>query len=193
MILGKNLFDYLNANQKVGNRTPPEYGAAGVTPAELNAIEKELGFLLPPDFRFLFQNVSDPDEVLFPWGNFDKKLYEQYIDRVWDGLKFDIQNNDIWLKRWGKQPGTLDEAFTVAKADFMEWPRLLPISGHRFLAAQPTLPDNPIFSVWQTDIIYYGANLAEYLVNEFIGGWQPVNPVRQIDVWSDFAEGREGI
>ncbi|MGD1956697.1 MAG: hypothetical protein ACFBZ9_15975 [Sphingomonadales bacterium] len=195
MNMGKDLFAYLNSNQQVGDQTPPQYGVPGLSSERLDAIEKELGFPFPPDFRFLFENVSDPGEVLFPWSNFDKSVYKQMIDWVWRGIKFDIEHNDIWLRRWGVRSETLAEAIEVARLDFVTWPPLLPIYGHRFLPARPTLPDNPVFSIKQTDIIYYGANLAEYLVNEFVvySFYRESKPIRQIEVWSDLAEGREGI
>lgn len=50
------------------------------------------------------------------------------------------------------------------------WPRLIPIYAHRFTPAAPSPSESPVFSVWQTDIIYYGANLLEYLTNELLSG-----------------------
>lgn len=51
--------------------------------------------------------------------------------------------------------------------------------------------DSPVFSVHQTDVIYYGPNLVEYLKNEFNVGATPRHswaiPV-QVPFWSRFVE-----
>lgn len=39
----------------------------------------------------------------------------------------------------------------------------------------------------QADVIYYGANLAEYFANEF-GGTYQVGPVRRIPFWSEIVD-----
>ncbi|MGD0734569.1 MAG: hypothetical protein ABR976_05450 [Terracidiphilus sp.] len=48
-----------------------------------------------------------------------------------------------------------------------EAPMLIPILGHRYMPALPTECGNPVFSVHQTDIIYYGFDLEDYLRHEF--------------------------
>ncbi len=45
-------------------------------------------------------------------------------------------------------------------------PELVPIFGHRFVPAIPTLTHAPVFSVHQTDVIYYGSDVADYVRNE---------------------------
>ena len=80
----------------------------------------------------------------------------------------------------------------VARSDFLTWPELLPIFGHRYLAAEPCRSGNPVFSIYQLDIIYYGANLADYLMIEFLQDDYAEHMrgahIQRIDVWSDFAE-----
>jgi hypothetical protein len=190
--LGPDLFARLNAEQCRPKSRPVLFGAAGLPVAEINAIEIALGFHLPPDFAYLLQHVQDPGAILFPWRNFRKADYDQSIAWIVSGLEFDIRENNLWLHRWGPRPAALAEAIEIARQDFASWPRLLPILGHRFLAADPCLADNPVFSIVQTDIVYYGQNLAQYLVNEFIKQDWVHEPrgqeIRHIDVWSDFAE-----
>jgi hypothetical protein len=45
-------------------------------------------------------------------------------------------------------------------------PRLIPIFSHRYLLIDPCVPGNPVFSIKQGDIIVYGENLRDYLINE---------------------------
>jgi len=190
--LGPELFDRLNHEQHVGTQTPVIYGKGGLSPHRIDIIERELGFPLPADFRYLLENIRDPGGTLFPWEEFTRQEYDRYIDGLFDGIAFDIECNNLWMKRWGKRPDTLEPAIAIARKDFAAWPKLLPIYSHRYLAAEPALPDNPVFSIVQTDIVYYGANLANYLLNEFIErDWfsrvSYAEP-RRINIWSDFVE-----
>ena len=190
--LGPELFALLNKKQWVGNQKPVIYGNGGLSPTELDNIESALGFPLPPDFRYLLANIRDDDGVLFPWKNFDKQKYDQTIEWVWEGIAFDIENNAEWMEdRWGVRPKSPSERLAIARKDFESWPRLLPVYGHRFLPATPCKDGNPVFSIMQTDIIYYGANLAHYLANEFIDQDRDLHvnkpDIRHIPIWSEFA------
>jgi hypothetical protein len=194
MELGPELFELLNSKQRVGsNQTPVIYGVRGLSSKQIVSIEAQLGFRLPDDFAYLFQNLQDPGGVLFPWLEFDKRRFDESIKWVLRGIEFDIENNQLWLARWGKKPEALPAALDIVRKDFETWPRLLPIYGHRFLAAQPCRSGNPTFSIWQTDIIYYGADLPHYLLNEFVDHDYALHTraqtIRRIEVWSDFAEG----
>jgi hypothetical protein len=190
--LGPELFELLNAKQWVGNRMPVTYGLPGLSPVEIASIESQLGFQLPADFAYLFRHLRDPGHVFFPWSSFRKEEYDGSIRRVLEGIEFDIDHNKFWMDRWGKRPATLSAALDLARKDFKTWPKLLPISGHRFLAAEPSRPGNPVFSIVGTDIIYYGTDLPHYLMREFIG-LDLVPPVhaqetRKIRVWSYLAD-----
>lgn len=187
MELDQGLFDLLNAHRKV--RPRPLYGVPGKL--DVGSIEAQLGFPLPPDFVYLFQNLQDPDRLLFPWATFEKEEYDRSIAWVLKGIEFDVKSNAFWLERWGDKPRVMDDALAIVREDFKTWPRLLPIFGHRFLAAEPCLAGNPVFSIMQTDIIYYGADLAHYLLQEFVDPnyleHTYAQPIRKIEVWSDLA------
>jgi hypothetical protein len=189
LTLSPELFELLNARQRVGK--PVTYGVPGLAPAEIASIEAQLGFRLPVDFAYLFQHLQDPGRVLFPWSNFKIEEYDETIRRVLHGIEFDIEHAKFWLERWGARPAALSVAIEVARKDFESWPKLLPISGHRFLAAEPCRSGNPVFSIVQTDIIYYGADLAHYLVNEFVDRDYALHTYEQkiqtIPIWSDLA------
>lgn len=196
--LDARVFDVLNARQRVGNQTPVVYGRGGLSSAEIDAIENALGFATPSDFRFLLQNVRDPGGVLFPWSSFRLEAYRARIDRVLHGVLFDVEENWLWLKRWGSRPDTAPARERLVREDFATWPKLLPISGRRYLPAEPCEAGNPVFSIQQTDIIYYGSDLASYLLNELIARdpeeqQRLLDHPRRIPIWSDFAERTPGF
>lgn len=193
--LGPKLFAQLNSGQMVGNQKPVLYGEGGMTAAQIASVEAQLGFRLPEDFAYLLQNIRDEGGVFFPWLKFDRKNYDEMMEFVWGGIEFDIDANDLWLYRWGERPRDLAEAFAIARRDFATWPKLVPVYGHRFLAVEPCVLGNPVFSIVQTDIVYYGSDLAHYLVNEFLDhDWEAhTQGARHIEIWSDLIDGRSDL
>ena len=192
--LGPELFATLNARQSTDGRRSVVYGAGGLSASDLQRIESELGFPLPADFAFLLQNIRDPDHVLFPWASFDKRKYDDLIVWVREGIESSLEEDGFWQDRWGQRPDGLPQALDMFRRNFATWPRLLPLLGHRFLAAEPCKSNNPVFSIMGTDVICYGANLAHYLMLEFVdrkpdayGRHTSDQAIRSIDVWSDLA------
>jgi hypothetical protein len=196
--LDAELFQELNAaiqNHGFGNLV---FGEGGLIEGQIAAIESELAISLPDDVKFLMGNIREQDSGASPWSTFDRTAYEEQYNWILQGILFDVEHANLWLRRWGPQPRELEAAKNIARRDFADWPKLFPIFGHRFLAVEPCRNDNPIFSVMQTDIICYGANLAHYLLQEFgetrdhAENTAAQNP-RHIEVWSDFAGDRNAI
>lgn len=99
----------------------------------------------------------------------DAPAIEERLAWLWEGLQFDVEYNDLWLPSWGPKPATLEEQKTRVRELVEEAPRLIPVFGHRYLLAEPCAAGNPVFSVYQSDIIVYGADLRDYLLFEFTG------------------------
>ncbi|HEY2210407.1 MAG TPA: hypothetical protein VGH62_02080 [Bradyrhizobium sp.] len=197
MELGPEFFKLLKSRQWDRKRAPINFGAPGLSIGQIASIEAELGFRVPNDFAYLFRNLQDPGGLLFPWFNFDKRAYDESIEWVFRGLALGIERNYLWLKRWGNRPETNSAALDVARKDFETWPRLLPIFAHRFLVAEPCCDGNPVLSIMGADIIYYGADLPHYLLNEFVEQDYALHvnaqTIRRMEVWSDFAEGEIAV
>lgn len=118
-----------------------------------------------------------------------------FCKTIWlfNGLLFDVEYNNFWTNEWGQIPDSLDKKLSIANGYLRDFPILIPIFSHCYIASEPNISDNPIFSVNQTDIKYYGYNLITYLANEFqfVGKDEFVfidKPKRKIDYWSWFAE-----
>jgi hypothetical protein len=65
---------------------------------------------------------------------------------------------------------------------------------HRYLPEQPHEQGSPVFSVCQSDVIYYGANLEDYFEREFTRHDSRPWPdkIKYIPFWSDLVERNGG-
>lgn len=86
---------------------------------------------------------------------------------LWEGLQFDLEHNDLWRDSWGERPASLDEQKQRVHELVLAAPKLIPVFSHRYLLAEPCVPNNPVLSIYQSDIIVYGANLRDYFIADF--------------------------
>ncbi|MFM9861857.1 hypothetical protein RUR49_25640 [Pseudoxanthobacter sp. M-2] len=164
----------------------PELWAAGYTAAELDDAQARFGLHFPPDLVALLRDRR-------PLQGYDWTGPEEPIRRKlsWplEGLLFDVENG-LWRSDWGERPARAEARAGIVAALVAAAPPLIPILGHRYLPAEPFEAGNPVLSVYQSDIIYYGRDLEDYFVQEFGGGTGPVTgPVRRIRFWSDLIDG----
>jgi hypothetical protein len=171
----------------------------GLTPQEVRQIESRHGFFFPPDFRAFLMHALPVSEDFINWRDADETEVIGALSWPYRGLCFDIEHAAFWLRDWGPRPTQLSEAFAIAKDALDRAPRLVPILGHRYIPDAPPEPDNPVFSVYQTDIIYYGRDLAEYLENEFAqhlfghDRYHISEPVKRIPFWSYLVDVNNGL
>ena len=122
------------------------------------------------------------------WRDDSEESIVERLNAPYDGIYFDIEYNDFWWDAWGTRPTKLNDALTVAKEVLSNVPRLMPIYGHRYIPQEPALAGNPVFSVMQTDVIYYGNDLVSYFANEFhLTVFESVTSPRHIEFWSELA------
>ena len=145
----------------------------GLTDEEVAQVERTFAFHFPPDLRALLQ-MALPVGPHFPdWRSSQHEVLEEQLGWPLEGICFDIEHAGFWLKEWGPKPTKLAAAFEMARTAVAAAPILIPIFGHRYIPDEPALAGNPVLSVHQTDIIYYGWDLAHYLANEFSGPQSP--------------------
>ncbi len=77
-----------------------------------------------------------------------------------------VGKNGVWLKSWGNRVESDEEREEVFSKWYSQAPKLLPLTRHRFLVSEPNEINNPVLSVWGSDIIVYGWNLRSYILNE---------------------------
>jgi hypothetical protein len=165
--------------------------ATGLTATELARAERVVGAKFPADLcTFLSEGL--PIGKGFPnWREPDSDAIRRQLDWPFEGMAFDIENNVFWPDDWGPRPQELVDALSIARDKVTEAPRLIPVMGHRYIPADPPTAGNPVLSVHQTDIIYYGNDLASYLRCEFnqLSYADAVHDeLRRIRFWSDLVD-----
>lgn len=143
----------------------------GLTLDEINKAETFYNIKFHPDHRGLIRAGLFADENGYNWHDYsDKNIarIREMLDWPQEGILFDIEFNNFWMTKLGQKPADL----TQAKEIFTNWyklnvPRLIPIYSHRYMSSEPDKLGAPVYSVHQTDIIYYGNNIFSYLKNEF--------------------------
>ena len=157
----------------------------GLTDVEVERAEAAYSFRFPPDLRTFLQ-IALPAGDKFPnWRERDDPQVREIMRWPLHGLLFDVEHSSFWLPEWGEKPKLLSEAKNIARNAYSHAPRLIPIYSHRFIPEQPAEAGNPVFSIYQTDIIWYGFDLDDYLRHEFklAGRAEWPSQVKAIDFW----------
>jgi hypothetical protein len=166
--------------------------ADGLTDEEVSKVESTFAFRFPPDLRQLLQYALPVSPSFLDWRGASEESLRGRLDWPADGICFDIENNSFWWKEWGPKPADIATAQEIARREIANYPTLIPIFSHRYIPEEPHVAGNPVFSIYQTDIIYYGVDLTNYFGNEFSSPRQYNLPnlesVRKIRFWSELVE-----
>lgn len=155
----------------------------GYTAVELERAQARFRLAFPPDLISLLRDrrpLDGPD-----WN--DDQGVRALLAWPFEGLLFDVENSGLWWTEWGDRPDTAEERAEALRDVVNRAPRLIPIFGHRYLPATPGEAGNPVFSVYQSDVVHYGANLGDYIEREE-NGWDSKpwpRALREIDFWSE--------
>lgn len=142
----------------------------GLDLQEIDEIESLYDIKFPPDLKEFLSIALPISNHFVNWRDRSENNVRSIKDRLirpLEGMIFDIVYNEFWYSRWGIKPNDLKEAIAVCKNEMTYVPKLIPIYSHRYIPSEPYEAGNPIFSIYQTDIIYYGENLCSYLQVEF--------------------------
>ena len=158
--------------------------AEGYSQSELDAAQDRYEIVFPPDLVALF---LDRRPVLgYDWRADDPEI-RKMLTWPLEGLLFDVENAELWEPEWGERPGTAKARAEVLAKIVGSAPKLIPLVSHRYLPAEPHEAGNPVFSVYQSDIIHYGADLADYFEREFVDPSRPLpDQIKHIRFWPDF-------
>ncbi|NBW06660.1 MAG: hypothetical protein EBR82_01375 [Caulobacteraceae bacterium] len=160
--------------------------AKGYSQAELDEAQEKFDLVFPPDL-VAFLRERRPAQG-YDWRT-DETQIRDMLRWPLEGLLFDVENNALWRPGWGDRPGTPEARAEALTAIVNAAPKLIPLVSHRYLPAEPHEAGNPVLSVHQSDVIYYGADLADYFEREFGHPTRPLRRhIKRIPFWSDLVE-----
>ncbi|MFC4071794.1 hypothetical protein [Actinoplanes subglobosus] len=158
----------------------------GLTGAEFDRIEQSYGFAFADDHR-AFLAAGLPVGGSWPdWRNGDPQVLRDKLTWPVEGVLYDVEHNAYWNNGWGERPAQTSVAVGRARKHLATVPTLVPVYSHRYLPAGRDTSGHPVMSMYQTDIIYYGMNLLDYVYQEFSAGpgirrsdprWEPLATV----------------
>jgi hypothetical protein len=155
----------------------------GYTAAELEDAQARFGLRFPPDLHALLRRARMPGAL--DWTRDDEKIRAMLAWPL-EGILFDVEEAHLWWPEWGERPAEPEARAAVVAAVIADAPKLIPLFAHRYLPEEPFEAGNPVFSVYQSDIIFYGSNLPGYIANEFSDPRNYVlGPMKHIRFWSD--------
>lgn len=166
----------------------------GYTQSELDGIQAKWRLRFPPDLVALYRErrrvIDDPRFGSLDWLEAEDALIRRALDWPLKGFLFDVENG-LWWPEWGAMPEALPAREARLREIFAAAPKLIPVCGHRYIPEAPHGAGNPVFSVYQMDVIVYGADLAHYVMREnrfnpiFDEEWPPI---KDVPFWSRAAE-----
>jgi len=171
-------------------------GVLGYSQAELHEIQSKWKLRFPPD---LVELMRKQRPILgsrgFDWLTATDVEIQRKLDRPYEGFLFDVRKNDLWWPEWGEKPQSDAAQAARLMEVFAEAPKLIPLNANRYLPESPMERGNPVFSVQQSDVIYYGSNLSDWLTREArqFGDWTglPAITAKEIPFWSEVVRRNE--
>ncbi|WP_132877731.1 hypothetical protein [Tamaricihabitans halophyticus] len=164
----------------------------GLSEDELDSVEGRFGFRFAPDHRALLSAILPLGDSWVDWREDPEEELRRRLAWPAEGVLFDVEHAGFWPESWGPRPAGLDAALRIATERFAEVPKLVPVFSHRYLPGNTDRRGVPVFSVYQTDVIYYGTHLLDYVHREFGGGQRDTGTAREyVPFWSDLATGAD--
>lgn len=160
----------------------------GLTDDQISEIEGRYAFRFNPDHRDVLRQVT-PDGWIDWLG--DEESVRDRLTWPIEGFLFDVERA-FWMPAWGERPARKTAAIDIARQRLTAEHTLVPITGHRYIPAAPEPSGAPVLSVYQTDVIYYGADLADYCAFEYLGESIGATP-RPVPFWSDVVDGAGAV
>lgn len=159
---------------------PPARLTPGLTDAEITSIQSKYSITFSPSHRAFLQAAlplsvpyNDPPGTIRthsdPWPDWRDGSTEDLrgrLERPVNTVLYDIQDNKFWDESWGMRPIGEEEALILAREHLANVPKLIPLYGHRFLP-EGIGKSEQVLSVWGSDVICYGVDLADYIDREF--------------------------
>lgn len=164
----------------------------GLNDAEFEKINSIYNLKMPRELQDFLRQGLPTSEGFYNWRDFSKENVQKIraaLDRPIKDIKEDIGEFD-WCEKWGDEPCSEIEREKIVFERAHKASKLIPLYKHRYIASQFDF-DNPVFSIYGLDIIYYGETLDKYLYVEF-GDRQQKDIdyacIKRVEFWSDLTE-----
>jgi len=163
----------------------------GMSSQEIVKVEKFYDIFFPIELKRLYSLGLPISDGFYNWRDISSKN-TQFIKNVLNmpinGLQSDLKNENFWCDHWDPPPNDIEEAQRILLEHYCNAPKLIPIYSHRYMPFVPDKTNLPVFSIMQSDIIYYGTDLISYLEIEF--GFRQYSDIKHahfqyIDFWSN--------
>ena len=151
----------------------------GLTDREFDDVEQRFGFCFADDHRaFLAEGLpvwtdgdDDPDKTTdlgWPdWRDGDPGRLREHLDFAAAGALERIEDG-YWHPWWNDdRPADAADALRTARQRLDADGPVVPLYVHRFLPAGRGTWGHPVLSIWGVDVIFYGADLLDYIDREF--------------------------
>ena len=163
----------------------------GMSTKEIIEVEKFYNISFPIELKQLYSFGLPVSKGFYNWrdmGVENTQFIKGVLEMPINGLQSDLESEDFWCANWGVQPDDIEDAQNILLKHYYNAPKLVPIYSHRYMPFIPENTDIPVFSIMQSDIIYYGTDLISYLEIEF--GFRQYKDIIQadfqhVDFWSD--------
>lgn len=158
----------------------------GLSDDEFAHVEQTLGFEFADDHR-AFLAAGLPVGGSWPnWRGEGRRSLNRRLQLPVDGILFGVEWNEFWGTDWGPRPPRMKDALRTAKYRLARVPQLVPVYSHRYLPAGRGSFGCPVLSIDRTDVVGCGADLAEYIDNDFgSGGDRSARAPAPVEFWSD--------
>lgn len=94
----------------------------------------------------------------------DTQAIEVAYEWLVEGIFFDVQQADLWMRSWGAKPVTAEAQKVRVRELVNAAPKLIPVIEHCYLLAEPCKAGNPVLSIYQSDMIVYGVDLRDFFL-----------------------------
>lgn len=151
-------------------------------------VQERFNFVFGPEHREFIQSAVPVGKSWPDWRNDTDEDLRRRLAWPVEGVLSDVRNSGFWPAFWGDQPDAKDDWEREARTSC---PRrgLIPVLSHRYMTSDLKVQPQSSLLGYQTDIIFYGDNLLDYLAHEFRLGSLHPSERPHVPFWSDLAEG----
>lgn len=156
----------------------------GYSKDELDDAQSRWGLRFPADLVELLRGRRKVDPESFDWIASDPAIIRNRIDWPFEGFWFDVQNG-LWWPEWGEKPERPADQHDRLRSVFAAAPKLIPLASHRYLPEEPFERGNPVISVHQSDVIWFGATLSDWMKCETFDPSAQGASTKEVRFWSE--------